>query len=438
MWELAQQLSYQASHDALTGLINRREFDRQLEQALHDSQNTGREHTLCYMDLDQFKVVNDTCGHIAGDRLLKQLSQVLIADIRNNDVFARLGGDEFGLLLEGCGLEKAEQVVEKIRQQVKDFRFSWEDKTFELGVSIGMVPITKDSPSVTELLSESDAACYVAKELGRNRVHRYRHGDTDLVKHKNEMQWVHRIQNALEQGRFVTHFQEIVSTQSGQCRCSEILVRMLDEDGELVLPGAFIPAAERYHLMSNIDRWVIHDVFSRLSQLSNTDEMMFAINLSGQSIGDETLLKYVLENIKQYDIDPARICFEITETAAVANLDSARQFIGHLHDMGVKFALDDFGSGLSSFAYLKNLNVDYLKIDGSFVRDIALDPVDFAMVASINKIGHLMGIETIAEFVEDEDILECLRDIGVDFAQGYYIHRPCLFDSEEQARIQEV
>jgi len=424
MWKMAQQLSYQASHDALTGLINRREFDSQLELALKDSQKTGRQHTLCYMDLDQFKVVNDTCGHIAGDRLLKQLSQVLVSDVRDNDIFARLGGDEFGLLLEGCPLDKVENIVEKIRKTVKEFRFSWKEKSFELGVSIGVVPVTRDSASVTELLSEADAACYVAKDLGRNRVHKYQHGDTELVKHKSEMQWVNRIQQALEENRFIAYCQLIQPIFCENKRYSEILVRMLDENGDIVLPGAFIPAAERFHLMSNIDRWVIGEVFSRLHNNSDGDDIYYTINLSGQSVGDDTMLKYILESIKEYQIDPSVICFEITETAAVANLDSARVFIDQLHDLGCQFALDDFGSGLSSFAYLKNLDVDFLKIDGSFVRDIAHDPVDYAMVSSINKIGHLMGIKTIAEFVEDADILDRLKDIGVDYVQGYHIDIP--------------
>jgi len=424
MWKLAQQLSYQATHDALTGLINRREFDQQVELALKDSQKTGSQHTLCYMDLDQFKIVNDTCGHIAGDRLLKQLSQVLTSDVRENDIFARLGGDEFGLLLEGCSLEHAEDIVEKIRKTVKEFRFSWEEKSFQLGVSIGIVPVTRDSISVTELLSEADAACYVAKDLGRNRIHKYQHGDSELVKHKSEMQWVNRIQEALSENRFVVYVQTIQPLICEDGLYSEILVRMLDENGDIVLPGAFIPAAERFFLMSKIDRWVIREVFSLLQHVPEEEDTRYTINLSGQSVGDETTLKFILDSIEEYKIDPSAICFEITETAAVANLDSARVFIDRLHDLGCKFALDDFGSGLSSFAYLKNLDVDFLKIDGSFVRDIAHDPVDYAMVASINQIGHLMGIKTIAEFVEDKDILEGLKAIGIDYVQGYYIDVP--------------
>ncbi len=424
MWKMAQQLSYQASHDALTGLINRREFDQQLAQALERCRKTGRQHTLCYMDLDQFKIVNDTCGHIAGDRLLKQLSQVLVSDVRDNDVFARLGGDEFGLLLEGCSLGKAESIVEKVRKKVKGFRFTWEDKNFEIGVSIGMVPIDKDSVSVTELLSEADAACYVAKDLGRNRIHKYQQGDSELVKHKSEMQWVNRIQQALEEDRLVCYCQSIQPLECDLELYAEILIRMLDENGDIVLPGAFIPAAERYHLMSDIDRWVIRNVFAWLQKMEVGVEQHYTINLSGQSVGDNKILQFIIDNLNEFEIDPSCICFEITETAAVANLDSARDFIAHLHELGCKFALDDFGSGLSSFAYLKNLDVDYLKIDGSFVQDINNDPVDYAMVASINRIGHLMGIKTIAEFVEDSEILERLKEIGVDYVQGYNIDIP--------------
>jgi len=423
MWKLTQQLSYQATHDALTGLINRREFDYRLEAALKDSKKTGNQHALCYMDLDQFKVVNDTCGHIAGDRLLKQLVVVLKQDMRKNDVFARLGGDEFGLLLSGCSLDKAGEIAEEIRKTVKAFRFTWEEKNFEIGVSIGIVPVTRDIVSITELLSEADAACYVAKDLGRNRVHKYKSGDTELVKHKNEMQWVNRIQQALNDERFVIYCQSIQPVFCENKYYLEILVRMLDEKGDIVLPGAFIPAAERYYLMSDIDRWVIRRVFSYI-QNSSEQNNYYTINLSGQSVGDNAMLNYIIEGFKEYQIEPSIICFEITETAAMANLDSAKVFIDRLHDLGCQFALDDFGSGLSSFAYLKNLDVDFLKIDGSFVRDIAHDPVDYAMVASINKIGHLMGIKTIAEFVEDKDILERLKDIGVDYVQGYHIDIP--------------
>lgn len=423
MWKMAQQLSYQATHDSLTGLINRREFDQQLSHALQRCMKTSCQHTLCYMDLDQFKIVNDTCGHTAGDRLLKQLSQVLVSHVRENDIFARLGGDEFGLLLENCPLDKAEPIVEKIRKTVKEFRFAWEEKNFELGVSIGMVPVTSDSASVTELLSEADAACYVAKNLGRNRVHKYQYGDSELVKHKSEMQWVNRIQQALQDGRLISYCQFIKPLNSDDPSYAEILVRMMDEKGEIVLPGAFIPAAERFHLMSKIDRWVIRDVFYHLSGITQAD-MHYTINLSGQSVGDQKVLQHIIDSMEEYGINPKHICFEITETAAVANLDSARVFIDQLHELGCEFALDDFGSGLSSFAYLKNLNVDFLKIDGSFVRDIDQDPVDYAMVASINRIGHLMGIKTIAEFVEDKVILERLKEIGVDYVQGFNVDVP--------------
>lgn len=435
MWKMAQQLSYQASHDALTGLINRREFDLQLGTALNRSKQSGCEHSLCYMDLDQFKIVNDTCGHIAGDNLLKQLAQVLRTDIRDEDVLARLGGDEFGLLLEGCNLEKAEPIAEKIKKTIRDFRFTWEDKSFELGVSIGMVPVNQESASISELLSEADAACYVAKDLGRNRIHKYQQGDTELVKHKSEMQWVNRIKQALEENRFICYCQEIQPLTSGDSPFAEILLRMLDEDGQMVQPGTFIPAAERFHLMPDIDRWVIRYVMMKLADMPVETNTIYTINLSGQSVGDETVLQLIIDCIHQYRVDPSIVCFEITETAAVANFDRARVFIDQLHELGCRFALDDFGSGLSSFAYLKNLNVDYLKIDGCFIHDINHDPVDYAMVASINRIGHLMGIKTIAEFVEDDETLNKLKDIGVDYVQGYKIDKPKPFTRTNESQM---
>ncbi len=429
---MARRMAFLASHDPLTGLLNRREFETRLQLVLESAHNGGREHALLYLDLDQFKIVNDTCGHIAGDELLKQLANHMQKEIRASDVLARLGGDEFGVVLEDCSVNKAQELADLLRQSVKDFRFLWEGRTFEIGVSIGLVPILPDSGGLTEVLSAADSACYVAKDHGRNRIHLYQTGDRALAQRRGEMQWVHRLRQGLESNSFDLYCQAIVplgadTLPSG--RFYEILVRVQDED--LVLPAAFIPAAERYHLMPSIDRWVIRTVFSMLekNQLRavKTDEhrdTRFAINLSGQSLGDEKFLEFVMQQFVQHRVNPENICFEITETAAIANLARARDFIARLKHMGCHFALDDFGSGLSSFGYLKSLSVDYLKIAGDFIEGMVEDPVDHAMVDAINQIGHVMGLITIAESVENPPILNQLREMGVDYAQGVGIDTP--------------
>ncbi len=429
---MARRMAFLASHDPLTGLLNRREFETHLQQALETAQTGSREHALLYLDLDQFKIVNDTCGHIAGDELLKQLANHLQKEIRASDVLARLGGDEFGVVLEDCSVDKAKQIADLLRQSVKDFRFLWESRTFEIGVSIGLVPISRDSGGITEVLSAADSACYVAKDHGRNRIHIYQPGDRAMAQRRGEMQWVHRLRQGLENNSFDLYCQAIVPVREGNRppgRFYEILVRVQDED--LVLPAAFIPAAERYHLMPSIDRWVIRSVFSMLeeyrSRRGDADEhgaAHFAVNLSGQSLGDEKFLEFVMQQFAQHRIDPASICFEITETAAIANLARARDFIARFKSMGCQFALDDFGSGLSSFGYLKSLSVDYLKIAGDFIEGMVEDPVDHAMVDAINQIGHVMGLITVAESVENFPILDRLRDLGVDYAQGVGIDAP--------------
>jgi EAL domain-containing protein (putative c-di-GMP-specific phosphodiesterase class I) len=343
-----------------------------------------------------------------------------------------LGGDEFGLLLERCPVEKAVEIAEKALKVVHNYRFSWEDKSFEIGASIGVVEITPDSGNMAEVMSAADSSCYVAKDLGRNRIHVYTPDDLELSKRFGEMQWVHRITEALDDNRFILYAQKIsyIGSASGTAEHFEVLVRMSDEDGSTIPPMAFIPSAERYNLMRLIDRWVVdHTLLTMSDSIARGNQpITCSINLSGQSLCDDDCLSFVLQKIEEYDVDTSNICFEITETAAVANLTRATQFIDKLRARGCSFSLDDFGSGLSSFGYLKNLKVDYLKIDGSFVRDIASDPIDLAMVNSINQIGHVMGIETIAEFVEDEMILERLREIGVDYAQGYGIARPVPLD----------
>ena len=427
--QLKHQLSHQASHDSLTGLANRRKFELCLEEVLTSAKKYDLSHALIYLDLDQFKVVNDTCGHVAGDELLSQISVVLKAGVRETDILARLGGDEFGILLEKSTLENAKSVAEKLRQSIRNFRFVWQDKTFEIGASIGLTDITAESEDSASLLSAADVACYAAKEMGRNRIHVYTDGDTDLAKRQGEMQWVSRIKQALDENRLCLYGQAIVPVIDNNNEAShyEILVRMLDEQGELIPPGAFLPAAERYNLMPAIDRWVINNAFSGYANLGcsqTKSQCQLSINLSGTSLNDDDFLEYIHTQFKEHNVPPKNISFEITETAAVANLAKAIHFMNDLKSIGCRFSLDDFGSGISSFAYLKNLPVDYLKIDGSFVKDMVDDPIDRAMVESITKIGHVMGLKTIAEYVETKEILEELQKIGVDYAQGYGIGKP--------------
>ncbi len=431
--QLSEQLSFQASHDALTGLANRTTFDRQLRTSLENAAATGTGTSLLYLDLDQFKVVNDTCGHIAGDELLKRLSAVLALNLRSSDTLARLGGDEFGVLLQNCGREAALGIAEKLRLAVAEFSFAWEDQLFSAGVSIGHVHFNDHSLTLTEVLSKADEACYVAKDKGRTRIHTYEPGDVAQEQRHGQMKWISLIQQALEENRLELFAQTIhrVDDRAGFSTHMEILLRMRDRNGELISPMAFIPAAERYNLMPLIDRWVIGTAFERIAARHvnghSADSPCYAINLSGASLAEPTLAQFIRDKLVEQDIPPKWICFEITETAAIANLADAVHLLNQLRVLGFRFALDDFGSGLSSFAYLKHLPVDFLKIDGAFVRDIATDAVDRAMVASINEIGHVMGLCTIAEFVENDDILQELKKLGVDFAQGYGLSTPSLF-----------
>lgn len=421
----ARQLSYQASHDALTGLVNRHEFERRLERVLTTVQPND-EHSLLFLDLDQFKIVNDTCGHVAGDELLRQVAVLLQSKVRTRDTLARLGGDEFGVLLEHCPEEQTLRIANELRQTVQEFRFPWEGRGFNVGVSMGLVPI-QAGHTLSTVLGAADSACYAAKDKGRNRIHVHRTEDTELLRRHGEMQWVTRIHRALTENRFRLYQQDIIAIGQDPTRAKycEILIRLLDERGDLVLPGAFIPAAERYNQMLAIDRWVVNTALAALYTHASADPpVVCAINLSGQSLGDEKFLDFLTRQIDQSDIRPQQICFEITETGAVADLKSAVHFISTLKGQGCRFALDDFGTGLASFGYLKNLPVDYLKINGSFVRDMADDPIDCAMVESINQIGHLMGLKTIAESVQSEAILEKLKAMGVDYAQGYAIAKP--------------
>ena len=422
---LTRQLSYQASHDALTGLYNRRMFEEFLQAALLHVEEENRHHALCYIDLDQFKIVNDTCGHMAGDELLRQLSVLLQDCIRGGDILARLGGDEFGVLLENCPLPRAVQVAEKIRQRVKDYRFAWQDKSFDIGASIGVVGIHTDNLDIASIMSAADVACYAAKDMGRNRVHVYEPTDAMLAERHGQMHWAARIVQALDNQRMVLFQQPIVSLAGEGGEHYEILVRMHDEQGGFIPPNAFIPAAERYNLMSKIDRWVIASVFkSMAAESGRSPGRMVAINLSGNSLADAELLVFIRQAGHEYGIDFQQICFEITETAAISNLSTATRFMTELRQEGCRFALDDFGSGLSSFGYLKNLPVDYVKIDGSFVKDMSTDPIDRAMVEAITRVAHVMQIQTIAEWVEDETTLQLLKTMGVDYAQGYHLGQP--------------
>lgn len=435
---IEQQLSWQASHDALTGLVNRRFFENCLQKAVMTAKTSGQQHALCYLDLDQFKLVNDTCGHIAGDELLRQVTALFQSQVRTSDTLARLGGDEFGLLLFHCPLDAAERVASKLREQIQEFRYVWQNKTFSIGVSIGLVAIDANTQSVTSVMSAADSACYAAKNKGRNRVQVYQADDRELVIQQSQMQWVTRLNQALEEDRFRLYYQSIVPSRQTSSLAThyEILLRLVDEKGNLVSPMAFIPAAERYNLMPAIDRWVIRTLFTSLGQhyrenrnpchlLEGGCDCLYAINLSGTSLNDEQFIDFVREQLALHEVPPQVICFEITETVAIANLRQAAQFMRSLKQVGCRFALDDFGSGMSSFAYLKNLPVDYLKIDGGFVRQIVDEPTDLAMVEAINHIGHVMGLQTIAEFVENEAILEKIAAIRVDYAQGYGISKPC-------------
>ncbi|MEY3760176.1 MAG: hypothetical protein RIR39_1667 [Pseudomonadota bacterium] len=429
--DLTEQIIFQASHDTLTGLANRSEFDRHINQLVALVRTDNSEHALCYMDLDQFKVINDTCGHLAGDELLRQLGDLLRKNLRKHDFMARLGGDEFGILMYRCSLGEAFKACEKLRDVISDFHFGWEDRSFSIGVSIGVSSVNANSGNAVDLLKEADAACYAAKDQGRNRVHFFLPDDEGLALRQGEMQWVSKIQRGLEQNRFCLFGQPIVPISDNYEKLHfETLVRYRDDNNLIIPPGAFLPAAERYNLASALDRWVISHLFEWLANKpSFLDNLsVCSVNLSGVSLSEESMLKFITEQFSLWAIPTHKICFEITETAAIANLSAATKFINYLRERGSLFSLDDFGSGLSSFAYLKNLQVDYLKIDGFFVKDIVDDEVDLAMVRAINEVGHIMSKKTIAEFVENKEIFSILRELGVDYAQGYGIGKPVPID----------
>jgi len=426
--ELSQQLSYDASHDPLTGLVNRREFELKLQRALELTQATATMHAVCYMDLDRFKAVNDTCGHVAGDELLRQLGQVLQQKVRAADIVARLGGDEFAVLLQNCGLNDALQVSQNLLKAVQQFEFIWGASKFVLGASIGVVSVHGGFKRIAQVMNAADTACYAAKDLGRNRVHVYQEDETHVLRRHGELDWVARAKRALAENRLFLEAQEIrpLAPGAGEKPHYELLVRMRDETGRTVPPGAFLPAVERYNLSVRYDRWVIGaaiawirehpDVLNRVSR--------FFINLSRDSINDPETASFIRQTLTAAGVDPRRLGFETAESVAIGNLGKANQLIGDLRRMGCSFGLDDFGSGVSSFAYLKALSADYLKIDGLFVGNISQDRIDLTMVRSINDIGHVMGKKVIAESVESDAVVEKLREIGVDYAQGFAIAVP--------------
>lgn len=421
-----QDLEHLAYHDQLTGLANREHFEHFLETSIENAKKNQTEHALLSLDLDQFKIINDTCGHFAGDELLKQIALILIRQTKNKDKVARMGADEFAILLSHTSQESAIHVAQSIQASVRELAFTWDQKLFGTSISIGVIGISKSTSSVLSALSCADLACNTAKEKGHDGIQWFDEQDPEYLKRRSEMHWVSKIKQAISEDQFVLHFQTMAGLQS---HCAglhgEFLVR-LNEADRLVFPGEFIPAAERYKLMPKLDRWVVENAFKYLSRsgLGQRDEGTFFINLSGSSLSDKAFFNDVRELLKKYQLKPERICLEITETSAIDNFHSAVEFITEIRDEGFKFALDDFGAGMSSFSYLKSIPVDYLKIDGSFVLNLLNDPIDRGIVEACNGISHAAGLQTIAEFVENQEIADALKQIGVDFAQGYGIERP--------------
>lgn len=425
---MEKRLSHQASHDALTGLINRREFEVILNSLILKAKNEETSHSICFLDLDKFKIINDTSGHAAGDEFLKQVSNMIKSLLRQTDSLARLGGDEFAIVLDGCSIHQAKNICNQIIKKIKDTRFSWGKNSFETGASIGIVPLTKMTASASEIMSSVDAACYEAKDKGRNRIQVFEPNDAEFVKHQIGTSWIQKIKSAINNNSFELYFQEIlnINPKYETPKTIEILLR-LNYEGDVIGPDSFIPTAERYNLMYLIDEWVISNTFDFIKEYNkkNDEEIRVAINLSGQSLAEDSVLNLITNRLrKDKDINKELLCFEITETAAIANLSKAIEFIAYIKQMGCNFSLDDFGSGLSSFSYLKNMPVDNLKIDGIFIRDINTDPVNKIFVESIHKISQTMGIKTTAEYVENEEVLECIKSIGIDYAQGYHLSRP--------------
>lgn len=424
---MTRQISYQASHDPLTGLVNRREFERRLEDTLAAAHASETSHILCYLDLDRFKVINDTCGHIAGDNVLREVAGLIKDKVRDSDSVARIGGDEFGMLLIGCPLEKARQISDDVCVAIRDYRFVWRDRIFNVGASIGLVEMGHESGNVEDVLSAADSACYVAKQQGRGRVHVYSARDEAIARHRGEIQWLQRLQSALKENRFELYVQPIRALNAIENGPAvEVLLRMRDETGVEYSPEEFMRAAERYSLMPAVDRWVVQTTFAALSSgaLRAAEEGGVSINLSGQTLGDPGFLEFVVDCLDRTGVIGSQVCFEVTESSVLSNIKHARRFIGVLHGMGCRFALDDFGSGMGSFSSLRNLAMDYLKIDGSLTRDLYKDSVNQAMVAAVIKLASTLGIHVIAEQIEDARSLATVRDMGAHFAQGFVLGRP--------------
>lgn len=424
-----KKLEWHATHDTLTGIFNRKEFENQIELTIKKSIGEESEHSLLYIDLDQFKIINDTCGHEAGDKLLQKLSLQLKEFTKSNDILSRLGGDEFGLLLKNTNIVHAIEIAEKIRSFIKAGKFNWNNQNYEITASIGIVTIDKFNNGISQILGSADIACYTAKDLGRNRIHVFDSTDEHTMQKHGEMKWVSRINHAFEGNRFILMKQKIQSTnKSDNLEHYEILIRLKEKNGSIVTPDKFIPAAEKYNLMYDIDKWVINSTFSHINNRQETDNILYCINLSGKTLSESGLLDFILSQVEIFKIKPENICFEITETSAIENFNRTKQLMNALKKKGFYFALDDFGSGVSSFGYLKNLPVDFIKIDGSFIKDMLNNPLDLAMVESINQIGHVMNLKTIAEYVESDLLIEKITEMGIDYLQGYAINHPELLN----------
>ena len=425
---LHRQMSYQATHDALTGLVNRREFERRLEEAADTARRGEATHMLCYLDLDRFKIVNDSSGHLAGDSMLREVAKLLREAVRDSDTVARLGGDEFGMLLVGCPLEKARQIAEDVCRSVAAYRFVWHDRVFNIGVSVGLIEVGREAGTVEQLLAAADSACYVAKKEGAGRVAVYSARDEALARGSGEIEWLQMLQGAIKEERFALYYQPIVAAHGTESDgpSMEVLLRMLDETGQEIQPSEFVPSAERFRLMASVDRWVVQTTLQALSRnaFQLARDRSVAINISGQTLGDPQFLEFVVECLDSTGVAPEQVCFEISESAVVSNLENARRFVGVLHGMGCKFAIDDFGSGVGSFSSLKNLELDYLKLDGSFMRNLARDSVSQTMVTAMIKLARTLNFKIIAEQVEDSAALDAARKMGVDYVQGFVIGRP--------------